>query len=259
MSAQAAPRARRHGPLASQAAVAKEPAPFPSITMEAPVETGFVDWRRRLTANLSRRSDGRWAPLTWTHGESAVPIATIDASAPAAPFSTPSAVARSAHTPRRDGPLRDAFPALVTEWEAYWEQQPWHQARGDDPSGVVREVLRAMLDAAMGAHDPQRTLERLLRAAVAHGERRRVEGASDEAVLDEYHALRKALWRHLLRSAPMHESITTICRVDVVITAASGLALRGFLRGRVDPGFSWERDIIRAMAEVSDGLRRALG
>ncbi|HEY2379175.1 MAG TPA: hypothetical protein VGH98_24555 [Gemmatimonadaceae bacterium] len=35
---------------------------------EAPRETGFADWRRRLTGNLSRRSDGRCTPLPWTHG-----------------------------------------------------------------------------------------------------------------------------------------------------------------------------------------------
>ena len=60
-------RPRVHGPLATPEAVACEPAPFPRTTKELPEETGFADWRRRLTTNLSRRSDGRWAPLTWTH------------------------------------------------------------------------------------------------------------------------------------------------------------------------------------------------
>ena len=63
-----APRSRFHDPLASPEAMAKEPAAFPSTTSEAPLETGFADWRKRLTGNLSRRSDGRWTPLTWTHG-----------------------------------------------------------------------------------------------------------------------------------------------------------------------------------------------
>ena len=62
-----APRSPIHGPLAAPHAIANEPIPFPSITDEAPVESGFADWRQRLTSNLSRRSDGRWAPLTWTH------------------------------------------------------------------------------------------------------------------------------------------------------------------------------------------------
>ena len=64
----ARPRGPVHGPLATPEAIAAEPAPFPFVTSEAPLETGFVDWRRRLTGNLSRRSDGRWSPLTWIHG-----------------------------------------------------------------------------------------------------------------------------------------------------------------------------------------------
>ncbi|HKW48163.1 MAG TPA: hypothetical protein VJN70_11990 [Gemmatimonadaceae bacterium] len=61
------PRARVHGPLAAPDAIAHEPAAFPTTTTDAPVETGFADWRQRLTSNLARRSDGRWAPLTSTH------------------------------------------------------------------------------------------------------------------------------------------------------------------------------------------------
>ena len=61
------PRPGLHGPLATPEATANEPAPFPKTTNELPNETAFPDWRDRLTANLSRRSDGRWEPLTWTH------------------------------------------------------------------------------------------------------------------------------------------------------------------------------------------------
>lgn len=63
----AAPRSTVHGPLATPEAIAGEPVPFPSVTSDAPLESGFMDWRQRLTGNLSRRSDGRWAPLTRIH------------------------------------------------------------------------------------------------------------------------------------------------------------------------------------------------
>jgi len=55
-------------PLATPEALANEAAPFPSTNSAAPRETSFPDWRRRLAGNLSRRSDGRWEPLTRTHG-----------------------------------------------------------------------------------------------------------------------------------------------------------------------------------------------
>ena len=64
-----APLSRIHDPLATPEAISREPAPFPKTTKEEPFEIGFVDWRERLTSNLSRRSDGRWDPLTWTSAE----------------------------------------------------------------------------------------------------------------------------------------------------------------------------------------------
>ena len=54
-------------PIATPEEVAAEPAPFAAKTPEAPGETFFADWRERLTRNLSRRSTGRWEPLTWVH------------------------------------------------------------------------------------------------------------------------------------------------------------------------------------------------
>jgi hypothetical protein len=56
-------------PLATPEETAAEPAPFPIPTPDAPYESGFPDWRRRLERNLSRRSVSRWEPLTHTHAE----------------------------------------------------------------------------------------------------------------------------------------------------------------------------------------------
>ena len=47
--------------------VAAEPTPFPRTTPEEPMESLYPDWQRRLTRNLTRRSDGRWEPLTRAH------------------------------------------------------------------------------------------------------------------------------------------------------------------------------------------------
>ena len=160
---------------------------------------------------------------------------------------------------RGNAELRSAFPLLVAEWEEYWQQQPWHRgSRAHEPDTVL-EVLRAILDTAMSPHGGRQVHERLLRAAMAHGRQRRGQGASDELLLGEYHALRTALWRHLLHSASLSQSLTTIFRVDVVMTAASGLALRGYMQNSVPPDFPWERELARAMADISNGLEAALG
>lgn len=57
----------RRQPLATPLELANEPDPFPATTVAAPNESFYADWRKRLTRNLSRRSDGRWEPLTRTH------------------------------------------------------------------------------------------------------------------------------------------------------------------------------------------------
>lgn len=67
------PRQHIHDPLETSEAIARAPVPFPVATREAPLETLFPDWERRLTRNLSRRSDGRWDPLTWTHAVASSP------------------------------------------------------------------------------------------------------------------------------------------------------------------------------------------
>ena len=56
---------RARSPLATPEELAAEPAAFPRVTVELPVETAFADWRERLSRNLARRSDGRWEPLTY--------------------------------------------------------------------------------------------------------------------------------------------------------------------------------------------------
>ena len=169
-----------------------------------------------------------------------------------------SLVDRRSHKHRGNAELRDAFPVLVAEWQAYWQQQPWHLTLGGHGPDALLEVLRAILDAAMVEEDGRPVHERLLRAALAHGEQRRDQRVSDETLLGEYHALRKALWRHLLHSSPPGDCLTTIFRVDVAITAASGLALRGFMRQSLDADFPWERELARTMGEVSAGLAKAL-
>lgn len=62
-----------HGAHQMEEELAREPTPFPTRTVACPIESGFPDWRERLTRNLARRSDGRWEPLTRVHADDDTP------------------------------------------------------------------------------------------------------------------------------------------------------------------------------------------
>jgi len=67
------PRRRlTRSPQATPEELAREPAPFPKSSAGEREEDWYADWRMRLTRNLSRRSDGRWEPLTWFHAASPI-------------------------------------------------------------------------------------------------------------------------------------------------------------------------------------------
>jgi hypothetical protein len=68
----AARRRLSWSPRATAEELANEPPPFPTSSDTEREESWHADWRVRLTRNLSRRSDGRWEPLTWFHAADVV-------------------------------------------------------------------------------------------------------------------------------------------------------------------------------------------
>lgn len=62
------------GPLATPSEVAKQDPAYPATGAQWPNESLFADWRERLARNLSRRSDGRWDPLTYVHDAQRPPV-----------------------------------------------------------------------------------------------------------------------------------------------------------------------------------------
>lgn len=57
-------------PLATPLEIASQDSSYPRTDAARPNESLFPDWRQRLARNLSRRSDGRWDPLTYVHDAS---------------------------------------------------------------------------------------------------------------------------------------------------------------------------------------------
>ena len=156
---------------------------------------------------------------------------------------------------RRTVLRRDDLPRIIAEWELLSREEPWHVDPHRYGIDSLHETIGAVVDIANWGGTDAFAAERLVRAAAAHGQQRRAQGATDDAVLREYSALRDALWRFLQRSAPRApESIAAILRVDVAIGVGTTVALRGYHRGDMPSGTPWETDLLKQVAAVSRHL-----
>ena len=166
---------------------------------------------------------------------------------------------RRSHEHRRNAELRDDLAPILREWEAVSRDEPWHVNPERYGIDSLHEVLRAVLDVALGGGSDKQASERLVRAAAAHGDQRRVQGVGDEVLLREYHALRTALWRYLGHlPMPVGERVTAISRVDAVITVATTAALRGYHRSDMRPTPEWAAEMLRYVESGSRDIVAAL-
>jgi hypothetical protein len=171
-----------------------------------------------------------------------------------------SAPDRRTHAHRRNAELRDDLAPILAEWEAISREEPWHVHPKRYGLDSLHETVRAVLDVALGDGRDNEASERLVRAAAAHGDQRRVQGTADDALLREYHALRAALWRYLRRvPMPASEALTAIARVDMVITVATTAALRGYHRSDMQPSPEWATELLRSVASGSRDIVAAFG
>jgi hypothetical protein len=167
---------------------------------------------------------------------------------------------RRTHPNRRNAELRDDLELILEEWEQLSQEEPWHIHPERYGLDSLHETIRAVLDVALGDGGDKAATERLVRAAAAHGDQRRVQGVGDDAVLREYHALRATLWRYLSRAPmPSTEALTAIFRVDVVITIATTAALRGYHRSDMPLAPEWAENLLRFIASDSHKVVEAFG
>ena len=167
---------------------------------------------------------------------------------------------RRTHPNRRNAELRDDLTLVLAEWQAVSREEPWHIEPERYGVDSLNETMRAVLDVALGDGGDEPASERLVRAAAAHGDQRRAQAVGDEALLREYHALRTALWRYLLRTPmPPNEAVTAIFRVDVVITVATTAALRGYHRSDMPATPEWASELLRYVVTGSREIVDSFG
>ena len=106
------------------------------------------------------------------------------------------------------------------------------------PSRELLAISNALVD-AVAASSGAPTM-RLVEQAMAHGERRRVEGRDAEAILEDYAGLRQAIWR-VLHDLPngSDAQVEAIGRVDAAATLAMRASILGHSRPQLERAGRW--------------------
>jgi hypothetical protein len=131
---------------------------------------------------------------------------------------------------------------------------PWHGAPerfGDDP---MMGVIAAILDVALSPDISEDANERLVRAAAAHGDQRRLQGIEKGRLFGEYKTLKIALRNRLRDTAPIDKGLSAAIRVEHVVWVARSAALQGYHRSDRGPNPSWAIQMEAQIAASSTSL-----
>lgn len=139
---------------------------------------------------------------------------------------------------------------ILARWRELVSSSPFLRA---DPHGVdeLLPVVEGLIGASVLSPDDLAAHERHVRAAVAHGERRRIEGADERQLWREFEALREAI-RHAMgrRALPAELRHEAQIRLDMAISVAEMAAIRGFHRRMLERAGVWS-ELIPSMIRQS--------
>jgi hypothetical protein len=143
--------------------------------------------------------------------------------------------------------LRAGIPQIVARYQELTNRPPWTSLSESERIDHLPELLEDLLDA-----DPSASaIEPLIREAVTHGSHRRVQLFTPETILEEYHALRRAMWDAASADATSREAVPAIVQVDARISIATLGSLHGLFRA--DPENEPWDDLV---AELMDSWKR---
>jgi len=139
---------------------------------------------------------------------------------------------------------------MIFTWSRIAQANQWHlaPARFGDDSMIC--VIGAILDVVLAREASSDANERLVRAAAAHGDQRRLQGSDEDRILDEYRALATALRGRLHVTAPPN----ALTRIDRVMAVAIAMAMQGYHRSDRGPTPTWADQLEANIAASSQSL-----
>lgn len=146
--------------------------------------------------------------------------------------------------------LRAHIPDVVAEWESAVRQEPWFSLPQNHRIDNLPGVVVGLVEASLCDPGDEAQHRRQIQAAVEHGETRRAQGIPDHLILTEFHLLRQALWRYMLRELDERPAVTqAILRIDTSISVASNASMWGYHRAEIEGLGKWEAGMERLVTE----------
>ncbi len=139
---------------------------------------------------------------------------------------------------------------MVFTWSRIAQGDLWHRAPARFGDDSVIWVIGAILDVVLARDVSADANERLVRAAAAHGDQRRLQGSDKDRILDEYRALTTALRGRLRVTAPP----SALIRIDHVMTVVIAMAMQGYHRSDRGSTPSWASQLEAHIATSSLSL-----
>lgn len=132
------------------------------------------------------------------------------------------------------------LPEILEDWQTTTEREPWLSLPAEYRVDNLAEVIRALVDAALGEDNRREARLRQVREAAKHGEDRLEMGNAESVLFTEYYLLRQSLWRFIERHHKGNPAaMEAIARLDSAITLATTASLRGYHRITFEKRGEW--------------------
>ena len=143
--------------------------------------------------------------------------------------------------------IKSHLPEIVEDWQTTTKQEPWLSLPSEYRMDNLAEVIRSMVDAALGEGDRREARIRKLREAAKHGEHRMQMGFAEQVLFLEYYLIRQSLWR-FVEQHHSGSAAQVIMRLDAAITLATVASLRGYHKATFESRGEWP-DAVEQLAD----------
>jgi CheY-like chemotaxis protein len=161
--------------------------------------------------------------------------------------------------PSQAAPAMQAIAAKIVEhpdevlelWEKAVNAEPWFTLPREDREGFLSEVILSLTESALLHANQEDSCRKTVVAAAAHGRGRRAQNIPETSLPIEFHLLREALWRYLMREfAPSEDLRDAIIAIDSMIPLSLNACMWGYFRDEVEAQGIWEAALDRLVGSA---------